>query len=319
MHSHNLSVHDLWLIGAGPMAQEYAHVLTALRREFIVIARGDNSAQKFESVFGVNVVRGGLRLALNISPAPNYAIVSVSIDQLKNVTLDLLESGCKNILLEKPGGLDEEEIGVISKAAVFADANIFIGYNRRFFDSIIKAESIIKEDGGVTSARFQFTEFGSKIALLKHPKQVKERWALSNSSHVFDAFVLLCGRPKKINIEVSGRLDWHPAGSIFCGSGITENSVLFSYHANWSSGGSWGIELFTQKRCLILKPMEKLFALSTNSFYPAEVDLGHPRQGLKYGLLKQVDAFLKKDFSRMCSVEEQEKNMRIYSKMAGYR
>ncbi|MBK7669701.1 MAG: hypothetical protein IPJ32_21655 [Sphingobacteriaceae bacterium] len=34
--------------------------------------------------------------------------------------------------------------------------------------------------------------------------------------------------------------------------------MLFSYHANWESAGGWKLELHTNERKLIFKPMEEL-------------------------------------------------------------
>jgi hypothetical protein len=36
-----------YIIGTGPMAQDYAEVLTALKKDFTVIGRGAHSAEKF--------------------------------------------------------------------------------------------------------------------------------------------------------------------------------------------------------------------------------------------------------------------------------
>jgi len=73
---------SLWLIGAGPMAQDYAKVLKNLGRDFEVIGRGSASAARFESATGHAVHQGGLRGALAASAAPEQAIVAVGVEQL---------------------------------------------------------------------------------------------------------------------------------------------------------------------------------------------------------------------------------------------
>ena len=45
MNGNTLS--NLWLIGASPMAQDYAHVLKKLDVRFKVIGRGEGSAKGF--------------------------------------------------------------------------------------------------------------------------------------------------------------------------------------------------------------------------------------------------------------------------------
>ena len=50
----------------------------------------------------MNVSTGGIGIALNSRPAPEIAIVAVGVEQLASVTTQLIESGTRSILLEKP-------------------------------------------------------------------------------------------------------------------------------------------------------------------------------------------------------------------------
>ena len=55
--SGGMSVPDLWLIGAGPMAMAYAAVLDDLGVEYAVVGRGERSAAAFTSATGVTAER----------------------------------------------------------------------------------------------------------------------------------------------------------------------------------------------------------------------------------------------------------------------
>ncbi len=95
---------DLWLIGTGLMAKEYARVLNQLGVKFLAIGRGDESARAFEEEFNVTVERGGLQAFLNHTPKlPKKVIVTVGIEALAETTELLLDFGVVDILLEKPG------------------------------------------------------------------------------------------------------------------------------------------------------------------------------------------------------------------------
>ena len=48
------------LVGAGPMAVDYAKVLKALKQEVTVVGRSSKSAVKFEKETGIEVVQGGI-------------------------------------------------------------------------------------------------------------------------------------------------------------------------------------------------------------------------------------------------------------------
>ena len=166
---------ELWLIGSGLMAHDYAKVLQALRCDFRVIGRGETSAKNFQENTGLNVIQGGLNLALANYPNPDKAIVAVGVEQLAMVTKELLRSGTRKILLEKPGGIDIEELVKLDQEADNYDAQILLAYNRRFYSSTLCAEEIIKDDGGVTSFHFEFTEWSHQI---QHLQKLLELWKI---------------------------------------------------------------------------------------------------------------------------------------------
>ena len=101
---------NLWLIGAGQMAQDYVQVLKALQTPFKVIGRGKNSAAAFESATKIQVLTEGIEKALQKEPPPETAILAVGVEQLSSVSIKLIQAGTKRILLEKPGGMNLEEL-----------------------------------------------------------------------------------------------------------------------------------------------------------------------------------------------------------------
>ncbi len=310
---------SIWLIGAGPHAQEYAKVLLALGREFLVIGRGPGSAAAFEAVTGRPVLSYGMQQALQSLPIPDCAIVAVSFEQLCNVSLALIEAGVKRILLEKPGGLNAGELQKIASAAALKGAEVVIAYNRRFYAATRAARELMEEDGGPVSCQFEFTEWSHTIAPGPFLPEVKAAWLIANSSHVIDLAFHLCGLPAEWKHWHAGSLDWHPSSSRFCGAGITERGVLFSYNADWEAPGRWALEVLTRKRRLIFKPMEQLQVnlLTSVKVEPVHIDDAHDRQ-FKPGLFAETSAFLAGDNTHFCNVDEQLANVLIYSKIAGY-
>lgn len=282
------------LVGAGPMAIEYAKVLRALGRPFLVIGRGDGSAARAEKAIGVPVVRGGLEAWLRQAPAvPRRAIVAVTENVLGDACVRLVNSGVRSILVEKPGGANAEDIRWVARKAQQADVPIFVGYNRRFYSSVLRAEAMIREDGGLTSFSFEFTEWSHVIARLEKAPGVKEQWFLHNSTHVIDLAFHLGGRPGEMACFTAGGLSWHPSASVFAGAGVSESGALFSYHANWEAPGRWGLELLTPKRRLILRPMEKLQVQAIGSVAVDPVTLDDALDvTYKPGLYRQTIAFL---------------------------
>lgn len=310
---------NILLVGAGHMAMEYAKVLRAINLLFIVVGRGQSLAKAFERIVGVKVAVGGIEKWLKGNKhVPKRAIVAVNVDQLATTTKKLIASGVGEILLEKPGGLTSSEIKSVAVFAKQRRARVFIAYNRRFYSSVIKACEIIQQDKGVESFTFDFTEWNHQIADLQMLEIIKNHWFLANSSHVVDLAFFLGGKPRKMNSFRSGSLKWHPAGSVFSGAGITKLNAPFSYSANWSAPGRWGVEVFTSKSKLIFRPLEKLQIMRLGSIAINEVEIDDRLdRDFKPGLYRQVKSFIS-DKKNLLTIDQQVENLKYYKKIAGY-
>ena len=306
------------------MAVEYAKVLKAQQREFLVVGRGTASAAAFTEKTGVAVVPGGLdrAIASQAVAGATSAIVSVGVEALFDTSMALLGAGVKQLLIEKPGVLHPEQLAPLRLAAQQAGARVCIAYNRRFLASVRRARQIIEADGGLTSFTFDFTEWGHEIVTLTKAPGVKERWLLGNSSHVLDLAFFLGGSPAQLNAAHAGALDWHPAGAVFVGSGQTASGTLFSYHADWSAPGRWGLEFCTALHKLILRPMEKLQVMRKGSVQIEEVaaDPEDARLDIEFkpGLYRQVEAFFSAESDALCTLDELVGNMGHFCTIAGY-
>ena len=313
---------NLWLIGSGSMARDYAKVLSAQGVPFTVIGRGENSAVQFERVSGHLVRRGGLQDFLNRQPLiADAAIVSVGMEALASATTALINFGVKSILVEKPAGMTALEISDLNAAAQKKEAHVFVAYNRRFYSSVRRAKEIILEDGGVLSFNFEFTEWAHQIAPLVKAAGVKEHWLLGNSSHVIDLAFYLGGSPVDIHCLREGGLTWHPSGSIFVGSGKTDRGALFSFQANWGAPGRWGVEVCTAIHRLIFRPIESLQIMTQGSIAFESVILSDEKidKDFKPGLFLQVENFLHDTASNeLCQLAEHARNAELYCQIAGY-
>lgn len=301
------------------MGQEYAKVLQALNHDFEVIGRGLKSSEKFEQVIKKQVRRGGLSGSLATYDAPESAIVAVGVESLAVAAAELIRAGVNRILIEKPGGLNVSQLKALQQMAKSHGADVLVAYNRRFYTSTSLVRKMISEDGGAISCIFEFTEWSHKIAPLEKAAGVKEAWLLANSTHVIDLAFHLCGFPHNWCAWHSGALDWHSTAARFCGSGITEKGVLFSYHADWEAPGRWGLEVLTRKRRYILRPMEQLQVVSLGSVKLDNVELdNHWDEEYKPGLFLQTKAFIDKDDTLFCSLDEQLQHCAFYNEIAGY-
>ena len=308
------------------MAKAYVNVLEAQRLPFNVIGRGHNSAESFRQATGRDVYEGGLEAALRDKPSPHQAIVAVGVEQLATTAKQLVESGCRRLLIEKPGSLSLSELNDLHKIVVSKGAQVWIAYNRRFYSSVQKLRNLVESDGGITSAVFEFTEWSHRLRNLQKAPGIKEKWLLVNSSHVIDLVFHLIGLPDKNQWQTwhSGSLDWHPTAARFHGAGVSESGIPFSYHADWEAPGRWGIELLTSRNRFLLRPMESLQLIPLGSLEPQSVQLDDELDLVfKPGLFRQCDSFFRGEMNQeklgdLCSLEDHLQRMPLYQRIAGY-
>jgi predicted dehydrogenase len=301
------------------MAQQYAPILLDLKLEFDVVCQSPISATNFEEKTNHPCFSGGLENHLS-ETASHYkkAIVTTGVEALLQSTITLIKAGVKDILVEKPGGMNEEEINLLAHISAEHNANVFIAYNRRFYASVLKAKELIQQDGGILSGNFEFTEWAHTIEPLLKAPGVKENWFLANSTHVVDLGFHLMGKPQEMASFAAGELNWHKP-AIFSGAGKTKNNVLFSYRANWLSPGRWGVEVLTAKRKLIFQPMEKLFEQLHGSVAVNEVSIDDAIDlKFKHGLWLQTSHFMNENYAELKSIKEQKEDLSIFTKMLNH-
>lgn len=306
---------SVWLIGAGQMAADYLKVLQSLDVKTAVVGRSESSAASFEQKTGAHVVRGGVETLLeSCANPPSHAIVAVAVKDLAHTTRVLANGGVKSILVEKPAGLNFNEIRELC-TLVAGKSKVYVGYNRRFYASVLQAKNMIAEDGGVTSFQFEFTEWSHVVETIPDEK-VKANWFLANSTHVIDMAFFLGGDPVELCAFSAGELQWHNGGAIYSGAGVSQTGAPFSYSANWLAPGRWGVEVMTRKRRFIFRPLEKLQVQQIGSVAFSEVPLeGDFDQKFKPGLYLQVEAFLEGSSPSLLSLDEHASRLSFMEKI----
>jgi predicted dehydrogenase len=316
------NVKKILLIGAGKMGKRYSHFLFNLKYDYSIIGRGKEKSNTLKELYPIiPVYDGGINKELIEKEKPDSVIVAVSIEELVNTCKLLLSCGVKSILLEKPGALYEKDIKELAKLAKENNAEVFLAYNRRHYASVLKAQEIIEEDGGILSVNFEFTEWINKIDRTKFVSIVYEKLVLSYSSHILDLVFYLIGKPNELNTTVKGigQIPFHPAGAIFTGSGVSDRDIPFTYHTNFLAPGRWSVEVLTKKHRLYFKPVEKLFVQKMDSLEIQEILIQDElEKEYSHGIYRMVDDFLNTQRNRLCTLDYHADMFKHYTKIAGY-
>lgn len=312
----------IWLIGCSELASDYAKVLTHLKQEFQVIGRSEKSAQEFEARCGIKPITGGIEQFVNSTQStPDSVIVCVDINNLTPVTKLLISKGIKKILVEKPAGLKINDIQELSSLSEETKTIVNVAYNRHYYNSVINLIHMAKQDGGITSIHFDFTEWSHLFDKNYKALGVMEKWLIANSSHIIDLAFYIAGKPEKYQFRTSNTypISWHPSASVFVGSGITQAGIPFTYHSNWISPGRWGIEVNTIKHKYILRPIEKLFIQKIGELTTTEI-LANDNDDVEFkpGLKKQVKSFIENNFEYSCTIKDHLNNFKFYLDIGNY-
>ena len=309
----------IYIVGSGNMAFEYAKVLISLNEKFIVIGRGRKNNDKFKELLGIEPFSGGVEkfLLINSIEINSKIIIATGTENLIEILKLFIKINCKNILIEKPAAISIDEL-LLNRFFLNDYANnIYVAYNRRFYSSVKETKEIIKNDGGLLSMNFEFTEWIHEWDKIISHVGVKENIFFNNSTHVIDLAFHFAGKPVNWkSYSKEGVIPWLKK-TIFVGSGITENNVLFTYSSNWESAGRWSIELMTKFNRIILKPLELIQIQQKGTIKITEHNFNNELDIIyKPGLYKQVLSFLSNEKRDLLSLKEHISfTQNVYSKI----
>ena len=307
------------IIGAGWMARQYAAALSRMKiKNVTIISKSKDSLTELCREFGFQLLVGGYEKHIPRMRHMDLVIVATPIHQLLPAAVLAVRHGQQNILIEKPGSLYHEEL--ISKAKNLKKAKVRVAYNRLLYPNFHKLKQLVEGDGGITSCKFTFTEWIHTIDFAKESRDVYSRWGIANSLHVIATAFDLIGMPKEISAYQRGSLDWHPSGSVFVGSGMTETDIPFSYHADWNSAGRWGIEVMTKWDSYLLMPLEDLHVCKkgSNNWDKVPFDVSFP--DVKHGVAEELAVMLDDSLALdLVSLEKAAAFNKVAEKIFGYK
>jgi len=285
------------IIGAGYIAEEYAIALSKLKvKDVTIIGKSKENLQKFKRFSNFEIISGGYETNLSKVKKNDLVIIATPIPELVNTTKKVIENSNNTILIEKPGSVFKKDLLELEK--LIKKEKVGLAYNRFFYPSFHKLKLLTENEGGITSCKFDFTEWLHTIEVKKYDNEVCKRWGISNSLHVISMALELIGMPKKISAYQKGSLEWHPTGTIFVGSGLSQKGIPFSYHANWGGGGRWGIEVITKENTYRLSPLEKLFVSKKGTIEWNEIPLQNAFSDVKEGIAEEIATMLNDELNK---------------------
>lgn len=300
------------IIGTGRICREYIKCLNNFSVPVDILGRNRSTALTLQEETKKQVF-WSIDDLVRKNNYYSHSIIAVPIEESVNSTLLAIEKlGVKSILAEKPGAIDSGGLTEIIKSAELKNVDVFIAYNRRFFDSVLMAKDIINGEG-LKSLKVIFNEAIDRIPFTKFKQSVLDNWVQANASHVIDIGFLLGGIPIELNGETYGeKVFWRDRPAKFNYSGIGKEMAKLEFKADWHSPGSWEILFETNNGSYILSPLEVLQKFNHKNDLITLIKT--ETNNLKPGFSKQVSFFVNGKWEQLVSVREQLANMRIYER-----
>ena len=191
-----------------------------------------------------------------------------------------------------------------------------IAYNRRFYGSINYIKKLILKNR-IRGVYFDLTEWIHKIKLSDYSRLELKKWFLCNTSHITDLVFYLAGQPKKVSYLNKDSIKWHKP-VLFNGNGITKKNIPFTYRGDWLSYGRWEIKIYFKGFVANLKPLE---ALKIEYIAKKKIKIEKFKNESKYkpGFYDMCDSFIKNNFQKFCTIDQQINNFKFAYKILGWK
>jgi predicted dehydrogenase len=284
------------VVGYGFMGKHYVKALRALGvGQVQVCSRPEGPLAELRGVPGVTTVPGGYQSFDTAALPGELGIVATPTADLVAAALHLAACGFRKILIEKPVSLWSTQIRQLDDSLRDLGVESVCAYNRLAYPSFLEARARTCQEGGITSCTYTFTEIIGADWTDRYPAEELARWGIANSLHLIGMAHGLIGLPARWNGHRSGRLSWHPTGSVFVGSGRSQRDVPFAYQADWGSKGRWSVEVNTREMSYRLCPLERLYSKASSLGEWENVCVSTFDTGIKAGIAEQVAAMLSDD------------------------
>jgi len=233
---------NIGVIGSGYTAQHHIEAILKLGSNVSGIASrpGSNTTFKLGQQFNIPRIYTSVELLANEIDSFDGLVVCIPTEAVTEV-LDLVGNKSIPILIEKPA------ISHIDSLKKFKNSQIFIAYNRRFYETV----KTFKETASTLEGFYQIQIVEDVINLKS--QELINKIICNNSIHFFDLFHFLFGKYYIDQVSVM------PGFSSF---GVTIKSLkgdqIGVMHIYFGTPINSGITFYNKNCVLELKPLEKL-------------------------------------------------------------
>lgn len=160
------------------------------------------------------------------------------------------------VLMEKPAGYDLADAEKIEAAAKASGSKVYVGFNRRFYDSVLQTRAGLAElpSDTLRFIHIQDQQSYAEARSHNHPETVVEKFMYANSIHVIDMIRSFARGAVK---SVESILPWEGEKTHVMASLITfDSGDKAIYEGIWQGPGPWACSVSTPLKRFEMRPLE---------------------------------------------------------------
>lgn len=306
------------IIGAGSMAREHIRAFSAIDCAVTGISsRTREKAEALASEFGIEAVCDDVASLKRQSKAD---LVVVAVPELAaNQISKAAFAENWAVLLEKPAGYDLADALDIATAAAGRQYPVFVGFNRRFYSSLMATLADVESRTERRFVHVQDQQSFDEARRYNHPDAVVEKFMYANSIHVIDMIRALCrGEVTSVNPIMPWRGGQET--EIVLAHVMFDSGDSALYEGIWKGPGPWTCAVSTPSRRWLLQPLERAAFQNANERKQNPVEPDDLDVKYKAGFVRQAEAVLaamRGEKSRAVTLSESLQTMRLINQIFG--
>jgi len=306
------------IIGAGSMAREHIHAFGSLENVIIkgIFSRTRSRAEALAREMEIPVVADDIA---DLKRRTGADLVVVAVPELAaNAVAKATFVEDWAVLLEKPAGYDLADSHDIAAAAEGREKPVMVGFNRRFYHSVMTAKADLDSRDELRLVTVQDQQSYAEARRYNHPEAVVRKFMYANSIHNIDLIPALC---RGELVELKQLTPWKGEETEILLVHLRYSSGdIAVYEGIWKGPGPWACSISTPSRRWTLQPLERASFQNAGERVTNPVDPAPEDVKFKAGFVRQAEAVLDKmagRSSRAVDLAESLRTMTLIHKMFG--
>ena len=307
------------LVGAGSMAGEHARAFASLPGVKLagITSRTRARAEALAQQHGIAVVADSVQ-ELHERTQADLVIVTVPELSANAVAKEALRFPSA-LLLEKPAGYDLADARDIAAAAVGHAAPVMVGFNRRFYSSLLAVRADLEgRPGERRYIHVQDQQSFAEARRYNHPEPVVHKFMYANSIHLIDMIMAL-GRGKVTRVEPVAPWRGEETEVVLAYVEFDSGDSAL-YEGLWRGPGPWTCAVSTPSKRWMLQPLEDANFQNAGERARHAVERSEDDKAFKPGFLLQARAAVARvrgEPSTIASLQDSLATMELIHRMFG--